>query len=364
MQVLRFGRWSAAAAVALTAGLVPPAPGEGAPAPNEVPPCGPPLGFGPAHLFTTVDPGAEDLARGVLRRAGLDRVRARGPGVLGFVGDRAAAQGALAGAGLDAVVSPDCLGRRQEVPNDPGYSSQWALPAVRAPAAWDRTHGSASVVVAVVDSGVDGTHPDLAGQLVPGFDAVHNAALPAGATDPSGHGTAVAGVVAARTGNGGGLAALGWDTRVMMIKDGDVQPVRSATVAGIRRAADSGARIINVSSGYPTPDANEAAAVAYARGRGSLVVAAAGDAALSGNPTMYPAALEGVLAVGATGTDGARARYSSAGEWVDLVAPGGSGDGEPARDMHVLAPAGGTTFRSGTSFSAPLAAAAAALLLG
>jgi len=317
----------------------------------------------PAPRYATVRPALAGAGAAALKRAGATAVVTRAGGVVSFVASRPAAEAALAGVAAGVAVSDDCLGTRAEVPNDPGYTSQWALPAVRAPAAWDRTHGAAGVVVAVIDSGVDGTHPDLAGKVVPGFDAVHNTPLPAGNSDQAGHGTAVAGVIAAVPDNGGGVAGLGWDTRVVAIKDGDVNPLRSATVAGIRWAADNGFLLINVSSGFLTPDANETSAVAYARSKGAVVVASGGDSFGAGNPPNYPAAVEGVFGVGATGFNGSRAGYSSTGGAIDLAAPGGSGDGLVSHDIHVLAPGGGTTFKSGSSFSAPLVAAAAALML-
>jgi subtilisin family serine protease len=337
--------------------------GRGAPAaaqPCGGPPAAPPA---PSHLYATVAPSLAGAARAALERAGATEVVARGAGVVSFVAGRSVAEEALGAVDAAAAVSDDCRGTRAEVPDDPGYVSQWALPAVRAPGAWDRSHGSPAVVVAVIDSGVDGTHPDLAGKLVPGFDAVTNKPLAPGNTDPAGHGTAVAGVITATPDNGGGVAGLGWDTRVVAIKDGDANPFRSATVAGIRWAADNGFRIINVSSGFLTPDANETAAVAYARSKGAAVVASGGDSYGEGNPANYPAALDGVFGVGATDFDGSRAGYSNTGPSIDLVAPGGSGDGLVSHDIHVLAPSGGTTFRSGTSFSTPLVAAAAALVL-
>ncbi len=328
-------------------------------------PCGAPGAdvAGPIALYATVRPSLAGAASAALERAGATAVVARASGVVSFVASRPAAEAALAAVDPGTAVSDDCRGTRDEVPNDPGYTSQWALPAVRAPGAWDRTHGSAGVVVAVIDSGVDGTHPDLAAKLVPGFDAVNNTALPPGNTDRDGHGTAVAGVIAAVPDNGGGVAGLGWDTRVVAIKDGDTTPLRSATVAGIRWAADNGFRIINISSGFLTPDANETAAVAYARSKGAVVVASGGDTFSDGNPPNYPASIDGVFGVGATGFDGTRAGYSNAGSAIDLVAPGGSGDGMVTHAIHVLAPNGGTTFKSGTSFSSPLVAAAAALVL-
>ena len=316
-----------------------------------------------APLYISVDTGVAPVAAAALRHAGATGVVSPGSGVVRFAGHPSVARRALAGAGVAAVATPDCTGTRAEVPDDPGYQAQWALPAVRAPAAWDRTHGSSGVAVAVIDSGVDGTHPDLAGKLLPGYDAVKGIPLPPGDSDGGGHGTAVAGVIAAIPDNGGGIAGLGWDTKVVAIKDGDALALRSATVAGIRWAVDNGYRIINISSGYPAPDANETAAVAYARGKGAVIVASAGDSYEDGNPTVYPAGLDGVVGVGATAFDGTRARYSNTGGDIDLVAPGGSADGVSFHDIHVLAPGGGTVFRAGTSFSAPYVAAAAALVM-
>ena len=353
------------AAAVVAAALASLAPAPAAPA-FQPAPASEPCGAGPGgteRLYVSVTPSLEADSAGALGAAGMT-VHRRGPGVMAFKGTRAGARDALAAAGVPAEVSADCTGTRHDVPNDPGFASQWYLTAVNAPAAWDRTHGSPSVVVAVVDSGIDGTHFDLSGKLAPGYDAVRGVPLPPGNTDGSGHGTAVAGVVAAATGNGGGLASLGWDTRVVAVKDGDAAPVRSATVAGIRWAADSGARVINVSSSYATFDPNEADAVAYARARGSLVVVSAGERPDGGgSAVVYPAALDGVLAVGATGFDGTPAGYSNPGDHLDLVAPGGD-EADTTRGIHVLAPGGGTSFRAGTSYSAPLVAAAAALLLG
>lgn len=302
---------------------------------------------------------------GALRGAGMTSVTTSGGGVVRFAGDATRAAKALARAGLsaDGPITVDRRRSRSEVPNDPGFPSQWGLSAVNAPAAWSRSHGSSTVVVANIDSGVDANHPDLAGKLLTGFDATTGTALAPGNSDSVGHGTATAGVIAAATGNGIGLAGLGWNTRVLPIKDGDQYPTISAAISGIRHAVDSGARVINISSGSPCPDANEAAAVADALARGAVVVASAGNDATDGNRIHYPAAYPGVLAVGATGHDNQRAFYSHVDDYVSLAAPGGSFDGNPAHDMPVLAPGGGTTTMAGTSFSAPMVSAAAALVL-
>jgi subtilisin family serine protease len=319
-------------------------------------------GAQPSSFLLADDPAA---AAGALRAAGMKSVGTAGDGVVRFAGDAARAAAALARAGLapDGPITVDRRRNRLDVPNDPGFASQWGLPAVNAPAAWSRSHGSSTVVVADIDSGVDANHPDLAGKLLQGFDATTGTTLAPGNSDSIGHGTATAGVIAAGTGNGIGLAGLGWNTMVLPIKDGDEYPTVSAEIAGIRHAVDRGARVINISAGSPCPDANEAATVADALARGVVVVASAGNDATDGNRIQYPAAYRGVIAVGATGHDGQRAFYSHVDDYVTLVAPGGSADGNPAHDMPLLAPGGGITTMAGTSFSAPMVSAAAALVL-
>lgn len=304
--------------------------------------------------------GAHSVA-GVLSRArGIRSVHPLGGGIVRFGGDPSRAARALARAGLAATVAPEHRLRWADVPNDPQFPRQWALPAVRAPDAWSITHGSASVVVADVDSGVDATHPDLAGKLTGGYDAEANTPLAAGNTDTVGHGTEVAGVIAAATNNNFGLASLGWDTTVMPIKVGS-SPTTGPVAAGIHWAVDHGARIVNLSLGG-CADPIEADAVAYAQAHGALVVASAGNSANLGNPVSYPAAYPGVLAVGATGRDGTRAFYSETGPYLGMVAPGGSADGNAADDLALLEMGGGFGTGSGTSFAAPMVAAAAALV--
>ena len=176
-----------------------------------------------------------------LKLASLD-ASAQGDAIA-ITGDPLAAGLALARAGLVATIAHEHQDEFTDVPTDPGYAGQWPLAAVGAPTAWTYTHGSASLVVAVIDSGVDGTHPELAGKLVGGWDAVANTALPGGNSDVMGHGTMVAGVIGAKTSNGAALASLGWDTKVMPVRvadsSGDISS--SAVATGIRWATDHGA---------------------------------------------------------------------------------------------------------------------------
>ncbi|MHB8671704.1 MAG: S8 family serine peptidase, partial [Acidimicrobiales bacterium] len=304
--------------------------------------------------------GAHPVADVLSRARGVEAVHLLGAGIVRFSGDPAIATRALARAGVSARVTPEHRLEWADVPNDPQFSQQWSLPAVRATDAWSITHGSSSVVVADVDSGVDATHPDLAGKLTAGYDAQNNTPLAPGNTDTVGHGTEVAGVIGAATNNGLGLASLGWDTVVMPIKVGGT-PTTGPVAAGIHWAVDHGARIVNLSLGG-CADPLEAEAVNYAQVHGALVVASAGNSANLGNPVSYPAAYPGVLAVGATGRDGTRAFYSETGPYVGMVAPGGSADGLASDDLALLEMGGGFGTGSGTSFAAPMVAAAAALV--
>ena len=254
------------------------------------------------------------------------------------------------------VTSVEVAHRRwlSEDPADPRLAEQKSyLDVVRAPAAWDRTHGSNSVRIAVVDSGVDVTHPDLAAKIAGSYNAVRPGT---GVRDLVGHGTGVASVAAAATSNGEGIAGAGYDTSLLAVKVAD-RTGRIFTddlAKGIVWAADSGADVINLSLGGPTSDGLEKAAVEYAQRRGVLVVAAAGNDGSRGK--QFPGALADVIAVGATTTDGsARASFSSFGPWVDVAAPG--------RSILLATPGGGYERADGTSFSSPMVAGEAALLL-
>ena len=233
------------------------------------------------------------------------------------------------------------------VPNDPLWPASWSLAKVGAPAAWRTTTGSPDVVVAVLDTGVDATHPDLQGAVLPGWDAVNE---DADASDDHGHGTAVAGVIAARSNNGVGVTGACWRCMLLPVKVINSDGTGSAMdiAEGIVWAADHGASVLNLSfvlSGY---DGAVAGAIDYARARGALVVAAAGNSG-SGEPT-FPASHPGV--VGVTATDAADARYDWAnhGPWVAVAAPGcsqstilGGGYGE------VCGTSSSTAFASGVA---------------
>jgi len=234
---------------------------------------------------------------------------------------------------------------------DPYVGEQWALPALDA----DRLRASriAVPVVAVVDSGVDAGHPDLAGSVRRGYDALTR--QPGGTTDKHGHGTHVAGVVAATIGNGVGVAGL---------VRADVLPVRVLSSAGVGDttkaadgvvwATDHGADVINMSLGGPESSDVLARAVRYAIEHGVVVVAAMGNEGAEGSPTSYPAAYPGVVAVAAVDRRRATASFSSRGAHADLAAPG----------VGILSTYKGGTYAylDGTSMAAPYVAASAAVL--
>lgn len=254
------------------------------------------------------------------------------------------------------VTSVDVAHERwlSEEPADPRFADQRSyLDAVHAPTAWGRpAHGSAAVRIGIVDSGVDVNHPDLAGKIGATFNAVTGGS---NVRDVVGHGTGVASVAAAGTGNGTGISGAGYDSTVLAAKVAD----RSGRIftddlaAGIVWAVDKGADVINLSLGGPSSDGLERDAIAYAQRHDVLVVAAAGNDATT--TRQFPASLPGVLSVGATSTDGStRAPFSTFGSWVDVAAPG--------RAILVAAPGGGFEKADGTSFSTPLVAGEVALL--
>ena len=234
-------------------------------------------------------------------------------------------------------------------PNDPLWGDSWSLSKVGAPTAWRLTSGAAESVVAVLDTGVDRTHADLQGAFVDGWDAVNEDADP---SDDHGHGTLVAGVIAARSNNGiGGVGACP-RCSLMPVKVIGANGAGSAAdiAVGIVWAADHGANVLNMSFVMSGRDESVAQAIQYARSKGVLVVAAAGNA---GSPeATFPANEPGVVSV--TGTDPADGRYdwASFGGWVTLAAPGCS------KSTHA---GGGYGDFCGTSSSAAFASGIAGL---
>ncbi len=209
-------------------------------------------------------------------------------------------------------------------PNDTYYSSyQWNLRQIEAPMGWALNTGSDGVIIAVLDTGVDLTHPDLQGKLVAGYDFINNDSDP---SDDQGHGTHVAGIAAALSNNSRGIAGVSWGAKIMPVKvlGADGTGSMSAIASGITWAANNGADVINLSLGGSSSSSTLQDAVNYAYNQGVLVVAAAGNWYQKGNPVIYPAAYPHVLAVAATGDQDEHASYSETGDYVDVAAPGGN----------------------------------------
>lgn len=260
--------------------------------------------------------------------------------------------------GLDVVaVEADRPVSIADTGGDPLRPQQWALDALQIESAWSASTG-VDVDIAVVDSGVSGDHPDLAPKVCSGVAFLGSdgvARLGQGATDGNGHGTHVAGIAAAGTGDRTGTAGVAPSARIMPVRvlgaDGTGS---SADVArGITWAVDHGAEVINVSLGGGYSSAVDLA-VDYAERQGVLVVAASGNAGPNGARN-YPAALDDVLAVASHDQSGAVSSFSTQGDYVDLSAPGSG--------IISTYPDGRWASMSGTSMATPHVAGAAALLL-
>jgi len=199
-------------------------------------------------------------------------------------------------------------------------SYQWALTTIQAPQAWDLTTGCSTISIAVLDTGVDTSHPDLSGKVVGNINYSSSGTV----SDVYGHGTHVAGIAAAATNNGQGVAGLGYDSTILNVKvmGDDGVGTYSAVAYGIVWAADHGARVINMSLGGTSSSSTLQDAVNYAWGKGVVLVAAAGN---NGNSVpFYPAYFQNVIAVASTGPTDTLSPYSNYGDWVDVAAPGGS----------------------------------------
>jgi len=238
------------------------------------------------------------------------------------------------------------------IPNDTKYPSQWHLPKIDAPSGWEVTTGSSSMPIAIIDTGVDSTHPDLVSKLVPG----HNFLTGTNDTaDTNGHGTYIAGSAAASSNNLEGVAGVAWRAPIMPLiaADSTGYAAYSNIASAIIYAVEAGVRVINISIAGSSNSYTLQNAVNYAWSRGCLVFAAAGNA---GSTTpMYPAACENVVAVGATSNTDTLAIFSSRGDWLDVVAPGVS--------VLTTSRGGGYASVSGTSIATPLASGLAALIL-
>lgn len=251
------------------------------------------------------------------------------------------------------------------LPNDPLFLKQWPLINREVPGAWEMGATGQGMTVAVVDTGIALEHPDLKDNLVPGYNSMTGSEEAGANRDNNGHGTEVAGVIAAER-NDLGVVGVAYQAKIMPIKAIGASGVGydDAIADGIVWAADHGAKIINLSLGSENGSVASdilRQAVAYADNKGCLLIAASGnyDPESEANPGVsYPAADPRVLAVTAADAAGKVTNYSAAGPEVDLAAPG---DSIPT-DGWSRAGGYGYTYASGTSLAAPFVSGEAALI--
>lgn len=244
---------------------------------------------------------------------------------------------------LDRLVKHDLVG------NDPYLGSQWHVPKIKADGAWDTATGE-GVVIAVLDSGIDTAHPDFAGKLTAGYNFVDGNT---DVTDVKNHGTKVAGSAAATLDNGIGVAGVAGGARIMPLRVSDSTGYASwsAIASALTWAADRGARVANVSFNGAAGSASVLSAARYFKSKGGLVFVSAGNS----NVDPGYAATSDVIIVSSTGTGDAKSSFSNYGDHVHLAAPGES--------IYTTNWSQSYASVSGTSFSAPIAAGAAALVM-
>ena len=201
---------------------------------------------------------------------------------------------------------------------DAGRDLQWGLTRMQAEDLWQRSTGQ-GVKVAILDTGVKASHPDLRGQVAQGYNAITK--KPGARSDDNGHGTFLAGMIAGKS-NGSGVVGIAPNARIIPVKVLNSEGIGDSDdiARGIIWAVDNGADVINMSFGADSTNKVEAAAIDYARGAGVTMVAAAGNEGF--RQVMYPAGYPGVLGVGATDPQNKRASFSNRGGHVDVVAPG------------------------------------------
>lgn len=325
------------------------------------------------------EPGRHDEARAAARAAGL-AVHADQPALHAF-GVRAVRGDPLALRRLPGVraVAPATAARTLLQPDDDAFGEQWQHDLTATTDAWDLTTGSSDVRVAIVDDGVDGTRHDLVGRVLSGLDTTNDRVIRAGAnSDRGGHGTQVAGLLAATGNNGGGpegsdIAGVDWRAGIVPIRIFDAAGCATDVdvAAGILAAVELGADVVNLSLGTPRNSDLLNDAVAVAEGRGAVLVAATGNDGRSTNEVSYPAAYPTVIAVGSSSStaDGQPEQvlgYSNTASDTFVVAPGGDGVfRDPDRtELLTLGDEDWFSYVSGTSFSAPLVSGAISLLRG
>jgi thermitase len=256
--------------------------------------------------------------------------------------------------GTVAVVDyqPEPAGHESAVAVSGGdYSDrQWALPKIMAPQAWEVTSGEAGIVIAVLDTGIDKEHEDLAGKVIAEVNFTDSLTT----MDIYGHGTHIAGIIAAAANNGVGVDGMAYNCRLMNVKvaDDNGEFDSSAAAEGVIWAVEHGARVINMSLVSTEPSRELEKAINYAWSKGAVVIAAGGNC--MGRKVAYPAYYANCLAVTATDSNDCVASWSSQGDWVDVAAPG--------VDIYSTSPDNRYDSKSGTSMAAAYVSGLAGLL--
>ena len=250
-------------------------------------------------------------------------------------------------------------GLSQEVPivrsklldsNDPYVDRQWALNQIQMPELWQITAGNSEILVAVLDTGIDKDHEDLEGQVVAEVNFTDSPTV----DDSHGHGTHVAGIIAAGSNNGIGIAGVAPQCQLMNIKVADDKGrcQSTALAEGIVWAVDNGASVINVSIELKEPSQELEDAVNYAWKQGAVIIVAAGND--GSQLPVYPGAYENCIAVAATRQNDTLAPLSNHGLWVDVAAPG--------FNIYSTLPDDNYDYKTGTSFATPYVSGLSALL--
>ncbi len=242
--------------------------------------------------------------------------------------------------------------------DDPLIPAQYGIQITGTDRVWANQKGSPEVVVAVIDSGIDASHPEFAGRLVPGYDFTEKEPKAGGTEDGYGHGTHCAGVIGAAAGNGTGIAGIAPGCKLMPVRifNNSGNTTTGAATAAVIWAVDHGAKVINASWGSTLVNQASHDSYQYALDKDVVFVAAVGNSGKN-DAKSYPGASPGVIGVSATNASDRWASFSTWGDWVSLAAPG-----EGILSTYPMSKGNGYRIMQGTSMAAPLVAGAAALV--
>jgi subtilisin family serine protease len=217
-------------------------------------------------------------------------------------------------------IEPNYIYTATDRPTDPGLGQQWGWNNIQALSAWDITRGNSATVIAVADTGIQRSHPDLDAKIAGGYDFVQGDTAP---DDDNGHGTHVAGTAAAETNNGTGVAGMCPNCKLMPVRvlDANGNGPLSTVANGIAHAANNGAKVINLSLGGAGSETLQSA-IDNAWNKGVFLACAAGNGNTSSPNTAYPGAYPNCFAVASTTASDVRSSFSNYGSWVQVAAPG------------------------------------------